>query len=78
MPEPAKMRFSDASEWENGPSPECGRCGNAIAPAERSTKFCDACIDRCHEATEFDHVCQICATPGEARHYGWKIYGEPA
>jgi hypothetical protein len=25
-------------------------------------RFCPACIDRCHEATEFDHTCPICAS----------------
>lgn len=60
----------------------CGRCGNPVArpsdsrpdgkPATRA-RFCDACIDRCHEATDFAHVCQICASPEEAARYGWAV-----
>jgi hypothetical protein len=25
-------------------------------------RFCAGCIDRCHEATEFDHTCPVCAS----------------
>jgi uncharacterized Zn-binding protein involved in type VI secretion len=25
--------------------------------------YCDPCVDRCHEATEFDHACAICRAP---------------
>ena len=55
-------------------APACGRCGNPVAkpgetrrdgqPSDRA-QYCDACIDRCHEATDFAHICQICATPAE-------------
>lgn len=60
----------------------CGRCGSAVAkpgltladgrPALRAL-FCDACVDRCHENSEFDHICQVCATPDEARARGWAV-----
>jgi len=53
----------------------CGRCGTAPAgrpgetrpdgqPSDRAL-YCDACLDRCHEATDFAHICIICATPEE-------------
>jgi hypothetical protein len=51
-----------------GPPP-CGRCGSHPAtmpgydPARG--KFCRACADRCHEATDAFHICQVCAAPGE-------------
>jgi len=61
----------------------CGRCGATVArpgetrpdgqPSDRS-QYCDACIDRCHEATDFAHVCQICATPEEARRLGYRSH----
>jgi hypothetical protein len=55
--------------------PLCCRCHGAPVrcpgaylargcPAD-SALYCDACIDRCHEATDFAHVCVICATPEE-------------
>lgn len=59
---------------------DCQRCGSPVAkPGERwgdgmltaEAIFCGACIDRCHEATDFAHVCQVCATPDEAAQYGW-------
>ncbi|HUY46063.1 MAG TPA: hypothetical protein VMV92_10100 [Streptosporangiaceae bacterium] len=60
----------------------CGRCSSPVArpgesrpdgrPGDRA-RFCDACIDRCHEATDFAHICEICASPGEAARYGWKV-----
>lgn len=60
----------------------CGRCGNPVAkPGETrpsgnpslDAQFCEPCQDRCHEATEFDHICQVCATPDEARARGWAV-----
>jgi len=61
----------------------CGRCGAGVArpgetrpdgqPRDRS-RYCDACIDRCHEATDFAHVCQICPTPEEARRLGYRSH----
>jgi hypothetical protein len=60
----------------------CGRCGKPVGqpgvprrdgtPAARAL-FCDACLDRCHEATDFAHVCQVCASPDEARQRGWAV-----
>ena len=60
----------------------CVRCGEPVArpgesrpdgqPGDRA-RFCDGCIGRCHEATDFAHVCQICASPGEAARYGWEV-----
>lgn len=61
----------------------CGRCKTNPAATPSATRadgkptdraqFCDPCIDRCHEATDFAHVCQICATPEEGRRYGWAV-----
>lgn len=31
-------------------------CGAEAGPAF----FCRNCIDRCHEATEYDHSCPVC------------------
>jgi len=47
----------------------CGRCKSApgvmkgLDPARGL--FCRACTDRCHEATDFAHICQVCAGPEE-------------
>lgn len=47
----------------------CDRCGQQFNPNDkafdgaaryRDTKYCRYCIDRCHEATEFDHDCIVC------------------
>jgi len=58
-----------------GPGPEaCLRCGQPVArpyelrpdgQASTHALYCDACIDRCHEATDFAHICKVCAAPGE-------------
>lgn len=37
----------------------CARCGRG--EPRQGQRFCEACIDRCHEATEFDHSCPVCA-----------------
>jgi hypothetical protein len=42
----------DAPVWKPGSTGPAGR-------------FCYNCIDRCHEASEFDHVCAVCRDPGE-------------
>lgn len=50
-------------------SPECGRCGKQPAeyPGADPARgmFCRACADRCHESTDFAHICEVCAAPGE-------------
>lgn len=63
---------------------QCRRCGSPVAkPGETyvkewagiptaSARYCAGCIDRCHESTDFAHVCQICATPEESARYGWE------
>lgn len=59
--------LTDATEYPAW----CGRCstnpparpGETHAdntPSLRSL-FCGSCIDRCHEATDYGHVCPICA-----------------
>lgn len=63
---PKGIRLTELDTAETGP---CGRCGE---PADGGG-FCAACIDRCHEATEFDHICQVCASPDEARTRGWAV-----
>ncbi|WP_116043991.1 hypothetical protein [Amycolatopsis palatopharyngis] len=37
----------------------CARCGQPSP-----SKWCAVCVDRCHEATEFDHSCMICRPAG--------------
>jgi hypothetical protein len=64
------------------PVAACGRCGQPVAqpgmtrrdgqPVARA-QWCDACLDRCHEATDFGHICQVCASPDEARRRGWAV-----
>lgn len=61
----------------------CGRC--KAAPVHKpgavradgrprdTALYCWACIDRCHEATDFAHICVICASPEEARMHGWTV-----
>ena len=47
----------------------CARCGqNPVWKSGHlgfTGKFCYACIDRCHEALEFDHICDVCRSEGE-------------
>lgn len=52
----------------------CRRCHTRFDPADTRfdgsaessiAGFCKACVDRCHESTEFDHSCPVCAPPGE-------------
>ena len=57
--------------------PFCGRCMNA--PVHRpggvradgkpldTAQFCWDCIDRCHESTDFAHICVICASAEEIK-----------
>lgn len=48
----------DAGDPSPGsPGPSCGRCGAFMS---QSARFCPNCVDRCHEATEFDHECAVC------------------
>lgn len=57
------------------PVPLCGRCKRHPVAAPDATRadgkpsdrarYCDPCIDRCHEATDFAHICVICASPDE-------------
>ncbi len=51
------------------PAARCAKCKMPFDPADRSfdgaaqyyqTEYCRRCVDRCHEATEFDHVCTVC------------------
>lgn len=61
----------------------CGQCKtapvykpDAIWPDGKpglTALYCYGCIDRCHEATDFAHICQICASPEEARARGWEV-----
>ncbi len=54
-------------------SDACGRCNRAFDPTDtawdgraryRDTQWCRSCIDRCHESTDFAHVCAICRPVG--------------
>ena len=68
-----------------GPLDEAGVCENTGACSRRSCAKCHAeprspggpygakCLDMCHEALEFDHVCMICATPEEAKALGFRV-----
>ncbi|HEY2763383.1 MAG TPA: hypothetical protein VGJ13_05135 [Pseudonocardiaceae bacterium] len=38
--------------------PECERCRRGTP--KQGGRFCEACIDRCHEATELGHTCLVC------------------
>jgi hypothetical protein len=39
--------------------PTCAKCNSA--PPARGERFCEPCISRCHESTDFAHECVICA-----------------
>jgi hypothetical protein len=65
------QREPDEPDWgmreEPAPRPTCAAYGAAHdAPVWRpgdpghAGRFCYECIDRCHEALEFDHVCAVC------------------
>lgn len=50
-------------------APVCGRCGRPFDQADThfdghgqylNSGFCRACINRCHESTDFMHACVIC------------------
>lgn len=43
---------------ELDPESMCRRCGEV--PATERGGFCESCISRCHEASEFDHECAVC------------------
>lgn len=54
------------------PADLCGRCKLRFDPADThfdgrgrylDSAFCRHCVNRCHEASEFDHTCVVCATP---------------
>lgn len=58
-------------------SDRCGRCRRPFDPdvpsgltdlgqSEAFPTFCNGCVSRCHESTDFAHVCTICRAPGEA------------
>lgn len=40
------------------PTPDDVGCARCAQPSP--SKWCADCVDRCHEATEFDHSCAIC------------------
>lgn len=61
----------------------CGRCGLTFDPADSSpvgraqyqrSGFCRWCIDRCHEATEFDHECAVDRAYMAARDAGQNLW----
>jgi hypothetical protein len=48
----------------------CRNCGNAFDSSDtrwngraryRSTPWCKACVDRCHDSEIADHRCRVCA-----------------
>lgn len=52
------------------PPARCKKCKMPFDPTDRSfdgaaqhydSGFCRRCVDRCHEATELGHVCEVCA-----------------
>jgi hypothetical protein len=50
------------------------RCAKCHAePRAPGGPYGAKCLDMCHEATEFDHVCMICATPEEAKALGFPV-----
>jgi len=73
----AELRAAEAAKAEHAAAtmPGCGKCETAPAARPGETRpdgqpsmnalFCARCLDRCHEATDFAHVCIICASPEE-------------
>lgn len=59
-------------ELEYEQLPTCIKC-KARPVTSGGYDFCDDCIDICHEALEFDHLCMVCATPEESRAHGWEV-----
>jgi hypothetical protein len=48
----------------------CAKC--ARASRKPGWSYCTGCLDMCHEASEFDHCCMICAAPEEAAALGYR------
>jgi len=49
-------------------APQCAKCH--AEPRAPGGPYGAKCLDMCHEALEFDHVCMICATPEERKALG--------
>jgi hypothetical protein len=65
------VKAADAMDALRPPEPSCAKCH--AEPCKDGQQFGARCLDRCHEALEFDHCCMICATPEEARALGFPV-----
>lgn len=70
--QPGKFRCWEAHHCEERQAAKaCAKCH--AEPVKDGSPFGERCLDMCHEATEFDHCCMICATPEEARALGFPV-----